>query len=244
MSAADPGPSTRGTSAGGTKGDGTKPGGGAQRGNTPATGGDASDPAGKADGDAPGLWSRWRTHRRNKKAAPTLPPKQRPETIEGQVADIYERFVSRTNAEVTGLWEMLGSRRRLMWVNFLAGLSRGIGFFLGVTLVGGLVIGGTALVLDTTAEILGWKDVTFASMVQSMYGKFQEVRNVIENMEEPEEEAAVDTASLKAPTLRSPFEDAFPTSDYPFEDGPLPGKLPIKKPPGLTQPPGLDGGPR
>ncbi len=121
--------------------------------------------------------------RKEKKArdreVPALPASKPHETVEERVSAIYDRFVTRTQADVTGLWEMLGSRRKLMWINFLAGISRGVGFFLGVTLIGGLIIGGTAFVLDNAAEAMGWKEITFASMVESVYGKFREVQAVI-----------------------------------------------------------------
>lgn len=134
--------------------------------------------------------------RREEKArardVPKLPDPKQPESIEDRVQAIYDRFVTRTQADVTGLWEMLGSRRKLLWVNFLAGMSRGVGFFLGVTLIGGLVIGGTAFVLDKAAETMGWKDITFARMVEGVYGKFKEVQRVITDMEDVEDDGVAD----------------------------------------------------
>ena len=130
------------------------------------------------------FFRRRREEKARARAVPKLPEKPKPETVEDRVSAIYDRFVTRTQADVVGLWEMLGSRRKLMWVNFLAGLSRGVGFFLGVTLIGGLVIGGAAFLLDKTAEVAGWKDITFARMVEGVYSKFKEVQAVITDMEE------------------------------------------------------------
>ncbi len=127
----------------------------------------------------------WRNGSSPKTPLVHVPP-QKAQTLEDKVSELYDSYVTRSTAEINGMLEMLGSRKRLLWVNFLAGLSRGVGFFLGVTLIGGLLIGATALVLDKTAETLGLKDYTFTNMVKGLYGKFQEVQDVITELKDEE----------------------------------------------------------
>jgi hypothetical protein len=130
--------------------------------------------------------------RKKKTLPPVWKPPEKPESLEDRVSLMYDRFMTRSAGEVNGMFEMMGSRKRLIWINFLAGLGRGVGFFLGVTLIGGLVIGATAFLLDKTAATIGLKDVTFASMVRSVYSKFEEVQHVISNIESEHLDPEVD----------------------------------------------------
>lgn len=80
--------------------------------------------------------------------------------------------------EINGLLQVLGRKRKLLTVNFLAGLARGAGFFLGLTLVGGLIIGATAMIFDFTARTFGMKDVSFTSLIRSFAEKAVEAERV------------------------------------------------------------------
>ncbi len=85
--------------------------------------------------------------------------------------------------QVTALAEVLGSGRRLMWVNFLAGLARGVGFFLGATLVGGLLIGVMAILFDMAASTLGFKDLSLKDAVRAVVVKFEEIRQEVDKVQ-------------------------------------------------------------
>ena len=88
----------------------------------------------------------------------------------------------RQAANITALTELLSNRRKLFWTNFVAGLARGVGFFLGVTLVGALVIGLFATLFDRTAQRLGFKDVTMKDMIRAAVVKFEEIRREVEDV--------------------------------------------------------------
>ncbi len=68
-----------------------------------------------------------------------------------KVDEIRDLLLVRRTAESLDLVDLLRSKRRLMFNNFLLGLFRGIGFFLGFTIVGALLLG--ILVLS-----FGWVD--------------------------------------------------------------------------------------
>jgi hypothetical protein len=85
--------------------------------------------------------------------------------------------------ELSALLEILGSSRKLLWVNFLAGLSRGVGFFLGVTLVGALLIGVLATLFDHAAQTLGFRDITLKDAVRAAVVKFEEIRGEVESVQ-------------------------------------------------------------
>ena len=85
--------------------------------------------------------------------------------------------------ELSSLLEILGSSRKLLWVNFVAGLARGVGFFLGVTLVGALLIGILATLFDHAARTLGFKDITLKDAVRAAVVKFEEIRNEVADVQ-------------------------------------------------------------
>jgi hypothetical protein len=85
--------------------------------------------------------------------------------------------------ELSALLEILGSSRKLLWVNFLAGLARGVGFFLGVTLVGALLIGALATLFDHAARTLGFRDITLKDAVRAAVVKFEEIRGEVESVQ-------------------------------------------------------------
>lgn len=101
--------------------------------------------------------------------APTKPPQDR----------VFTQ-AERRALEVTALVEVLGSGRRMLWVNFLAGLARGVGFFLGASLVGGLLIGLLAVLFDKAASTFGFKDLSLKDAVRAVVVKFEEIRQEVE----------------------------------------------------------------
>lgn len=102
------------------------------------------------------------------------------------VGELHERISAKTQSEVTGLFELLGSKRRLLFVNFMSGLARGAGFFLGVTLIGGLIIGGLAFFVNTTTAAIGMKDVTFQSLIRTFAEQAVEAQKVWEDVQQKE----------------------------------------------------------
>jgi hypothetical protein len=114
-------------------------------------------------------------------------------SLEEKVNDIHHSLISRRGAELMGMLEIISSRRKLMWLNFNAGLARGVGFFLGVTMIGALVLGGFALAFNFAARSLGFSDITLEEAVGSTVRKFSEIRSLVEqarNEVEREEVAA------------------------------------------------------
>jgi hypothetical protein len=107
-----------------------------------------------------------------------------------RVGALHDRIAVQTRSEVEGLFEILGSKRRLLFVNFMSGLARGAGFFLGVTLVGGLLIGGLAFFVDTTTAAMGMEEVTFRSLMRTFAEEAIEAKKVWEDVNR--EEALVD----------------------------------------------------
>ncbi len=105
-----------------------------------------------------------------------------PLTIEARIEEIHRRVVLRGGSELTGMLDLLGNRRRVMWVNFLAGLARGVGFFLGVSLLGGVLLGLFALFFDKATETLGFKDLTVKQAVRAAYMKFDEIQHDLEEV--------------------------------------------------------------
>ena len=113
---------------------------------------------------------------------PPKPPRKPhdPEAAETRARQKVDAAATRQSLAAHGLLEILGSRKKLMWINFIAGLARGVGFFLGVSIVGGLLLGATAIAFDKTAETLGFKDVSLRQVVQATFLKFQEIQDYIE----------------------------------------------------------------
>jgi hypothetical protein len=128
--------------------------------------------------------------RRAKQAAsPPAETPAEPETLEDRVKAIHAQLTGKISAEANGLLEILGSRRRLMWVNFLAGLARGVGFFLGVTLIGALVLALIGFFFNTAAERLGYKDITLESAVRKAVAQFTEIQKIVGEAKSELEEA-------------------------------------------------------
>lgn len=103
------------------------------------------------------------------------------------IGELHDLVAAQHAADVHGLTKMLGSKRKLIAVNLLTGLSRGVGFFLGATLIGALLIGGTAYFVDATAEAFGLKEMTTRRMVSALYSKFREIKDVVDGLEAQQE---------------------------------------------------------
>ena len=117
------------------------------------------------------------------------PPPAGSDAAEARARQQIDAAATRQSLAALGLLEILGSRKKLMWINFVAGLARGVGFFLGVSIVGGLLLGATAIAFDKTAETLGFKDVSLRQVVQATFLKFQEIQDYIEEARRAKEKA-------------------------------------------------------
>jgi len=111
-------------------------------------------------------------------------PPPTPHTLEEQVEEIHERLVRDRHSELYGLLDLVGNRRRMMWLNFTSGVARGAGFFIGVTMVGALLLSGAALALNTAASRLGFKDWSFEQAVRTAVKKFEEVQRIVDKTQE------------------------------------------------------------
>lgn len=132
---------------------------------------------------------RRRTRRRSKPqpAAPeaaTPPPRPAatdPVTrVEHQIDQLRESLLVRRTADLNDFVELLGSKRKMSSANFLMGLSRGVGFFLGFSLVGALLVGVVGFAVDWTAS-------TFRSRYNTrtvVRGLLEKYAVVMEEMEE------------------------------------------------------------
>ncbi len=128
-------------------------------------------------------------------------------STEEQIEEIHRRVVVRTTADVQGLTDLLSSRRKLMWSNFLAGLARGVGFFLGVSIVGGVVLGVAALTFDHAFAALGLKDVTLKRAVTSAYEKYVEIQDLIGDAQKNIDKARAQMKTLPPPGSVAPAPD-------------------------------------
>lgn len=157
-------------------------------------------------------------------ASPTPEPEHEPAdasphvAAEALVRELTERLAIQRTAEIHGLLEIIGRKRKLFAVNLLAGLARGVGFFLGITLVGGLVIGATAMAFDFVADTLGLKDVNFTSMMRHFAEKAVEAELVWEDVRNERRDGdSPDAAAAASPEYEpAPPRDAF-TSDAAFD---------------------------
>jgi hypothetical protein len=124
-----------------------------------------------------------------------------------RVGKLHDRIATQTKSEVNGLFELLGSKRRLLFVNFMAGLARGAGFFLGVTLIGGLIIGALAFFVDTTTRFIGMNDVTFRSITRTLAEQAMQAKQVWKDVEDqqvgtdPALEPGADADAAKTPEV-------------------------------------------
>lgn len=98
--------------------------------------------------------------------------------------EIHQRFVRDRGGELFGMLEILGNRRKLMWINFNAGMARGVGFFMGVTLVGALLLAAIAFAFNAVVGYMGFKDITLEDAVKAAVRKFNEIEKIATEAEE------------------------------------------------------------
>jgi hypothetical protein len=94
-----------------------------------------------------------------------------PEAFQKDIEEIKNLLLVRRTSEALDLVDLLRSKRRLMTTNFILGLFRGIGFFLGVTIVGALILGMVALTFSWIESILGLEEGTAKSYLQEVVGQ-------------------------------------------------------------------------
>jgi len=94
-----------------------------------------------------------------------------PEGFHKDIEEIKNLLLVRRTSEALDLVDLLRSKRRLMTTNFLLGLFRGIGFFLGVTIVGALILGMVALTFSWIESLLGLEEGTAKSYLQDVVGQ-------------------------------------------------------------------------
>jgi len=115
--------------------------------------------------------------------------------VRPEATERVEETATRQSAAAHGLLEILASKRRLMAINFLAGLSRGVGFFLGVTLIGGLLLGGLALSIDIALSTFGSK-ITLKDVVREVAQKSNEIQALWRQEQEQLQADAPDGAAV------------------------------------------------
>jgi hypothetical protein len=147
-------------------------------------------------------------------APPASTAGERTVSMTEKIDEIHRRVVLERTTELSGLLEILGHRRRLMWLNFSAGLARGVGFFLGVTLIGALILGGIALAFNAAVGYMGFKDITLEQAVKATVAKFNEIEKLVGEAKEEVHTEAVQRAEMErlAPLEPDPAvqEDVLP----------------------------------
>jgi len=134
------------------------------------------------------------------------PPPADPLSLDDKIEEIHRRMVRDRHSELYGVLDILGNRRRMMWLNFNAGLARGVGFFLGVTLIGALLLGGLALAFNWTVVRLGFADVTLEKAVRAAVRKFEEVQRIVDKThEEVQAEVRADQRGQVSPYPEQPL---------------------------------------
>lgn len=119
------------------------------------------------------------------RAHPDPPPKpETPESMADKVDAIHRRIVQERGIELGGLLDILGNRRKLMWLNFSAGVARGVGFFLGVTMIGALLLAGVAFAFNAAVGYMGFKDLTLEDAVKAAVRKFSEIEKIATEAQE------------------------------------------------------------
>ena len=111
------------------------------------------------------------------------------EEIARKVEDIYGLLTLRRGAELTDLVQFLKSKRHLAWINFLLGTARGVGFFLGFSLVGALVVALAGYFVDFTARTFQSRYDT-RTIVRTVMNKYVEVMDEVERVRGDQGETA------------------------------------------------------
>ena len=113
-------------------------------------------------------------------AAPKTPLFPSDENILERVDELRNLFLVRRTAEAADLVDLLRSKRRLMLSNFLLGLARGVGFFLGVTIVGGLLLGAVALAFGWVDKAMNAESGTAERFFQRMIDKGEKLKGEVQ----------------------------------------------------------------
>ncbi|MEW6747840.1 MAG: DUF5665 domain-containing protein [Planctomycetota bacterium] len=83
--------------------------------------------------------------------------------------------------EAHDMVELLYSKRRLLWLNFWLGLLRGLGFFLGMTLVGALLLGLLIYLFDWAGQAFR-QPLVMRNVVRELVDKYYEVVSVVDQV--------------------------------------------------------------
>jgi len=101
---------------------------------------------------------------------PEIKERKTTRTRTGRILDknIDKLAVYFERSEFQDYLELLGNPKRLLWVNFMAGLARGVGMFLGGGLIGTVVLAIVIAVLAWGVHALGglpWIGAEFQKLV-------------------------------------------------------------------------------
>jgi hypothetical protein len=102
----------------------------------------------------------------------------------------------------------------MLWINFLAGLARGVGFFLGVSLVGALLLGLLAVVFDQAARTLGFHDLTLRDAIRATVVKFEEIRSDVEDVQAELAEKRAQSRSMSPAPAPPPVPEGDGKGDH------------------------------
>jgi hypothetical protein len=94
-----------------------------------------------------------------------------PEQFHKDVEEIKNLLLARRTSEALDLIDLLRSKRRLMTTNFVLGLFRGIGLFLGLTIVGALILGILAFTFSWIESLVGVEEGTTRDLLQKLVGQ-------------------------------------------------------------------------
>jgi hypothetical protein len=120
-----------------------------------------------------------RSHSRKKAEEALAEPEDLAEKLDRQSEKLKDALLVRRSAELTDFVALLGSKRRLASVNFLIGLARGVGLFLGFSLLGAVLVAIVAFAVDWTASTFE-SSYTTRSMVRSLMAKYSDVIEEVE----------------------------------------------------------------
>jgi hypothetical protein len=104
-----------------------------------------------------------------------------------RVEEVRDLMLTRRATELADLVEFLRSKRRLGWMNFLMGLSRGIGFFLGFTIVGAIVVAMVGFFVDLAADTFQTRYDT-RTVVRAVVNKYSQVMEEVERVQRERQE--------------------------------------------------------
>lgn len=103
------------------------------------------------------------------------------ESLDRKIEEMREMLLARRSADLSDFSTFLSSKRRLTTLNFIMGLSRGVGFFLGMSLLGAVLVGGLAWAVDLTASTFR-SNYDTRSLVRAVTHKYSEVMDEVERV--------------------------------------------------------------